>query len=55
MIEMLIDNYKEITNKQFIFILKDDVSEFHLDEAIKVLDQSAHIITLKNPTQGYGV
>ncbi|RAZ39386.1 glycosyltransferase family 2 protein [Campylobacter hyointestinalis] len=53
MIEMLIDNYKEITNKQFIFILKDDdVSEFHLDEAIKVLDPSAHIITLKNPTQG---
>ena len=53
MIEMLIENYRCLKERQFIFILKeDDVRGFHLDEAIKVLEPSARIITLKNPTQG---
>ncbi|MDD6056107.1 MAG: glycosyltransferase family 2 protein [Helicobacter sp.] len=53
MIELLIENYDCIKDKQFIFILKEsDVRGFHLDEAIKVLAPESKIITLKKETQG---
>lgn len=54
MLEHFIQNYKNVKNKRFIFILKeDDVKHYHLDDAINVLtDQQSKNIILKNETRG---
>ncbi|EAL5963938.1 glycosyl transferase family 2 [Campylobacter jejuni] len=53
MMEHFVKNYENVKNKRFIFILKEDVKRYHLDDAINVLtNNQSKIIILKHETQG---
>lgn len=54
MLEKVIENYKEIQEKHYIFIFDEkNCNEFHLDDSVKNLIQSEiDILILKNITKG---
>ncbi|MDY5615327.1 MAG: glycosyltransferase family 2 protein [Helicobacter sp.] len=54
MLEHFIENYTNIDNKHFVFVLKEDeVRHYHLDDAINILTQGkSRNIILKNETSG---
>jgi choline kinase len=53
-IEMVINNFSTIKDKQFIFlVMEDDVKKFHIDNILRLLtDDNCQIITLRNYTHG---
>lgn len=54
MLEHFVENYTDIKDKHFIFVLKEDeVRHYHLDDAINILTQGkSRNIILKNETGG---
>ncbi len=54
MIQHVIENYSDIPDKKFTFIiLQDECNRFHTDHVVSILTKKdANIITLKNPTGG---
>lgn len=53
MLEMVINNYKQIKNPHFIFVLgEDDCRKFHLDSSVKILSPTSEIIKLAHQTAG---
>lgn len=53
MLELVVDNYKELNPKQYIFVFSDeDCMRFHLDSSAKLLSPASKVIRLKNQTAG---
>ncbi len=53
MLEIVVDNYKNLEQKNFIFVFGDeDCKRFHLDSSVKFLAPSSHVIKLSNQTSG---
>lgn len=54
MIELVIENFKSIKEKKFIFILQhDDCKKYHLDKVVNLLtNNQCKIITVNGETQG---
>lgn len=52
-LEMVIDNYNSIKDKNFIFVFNhEDCNKFHLDLSVKILAERSKIIKLHNQTAG---
>ncbi len=53
MLEMVVEDYKDINPNQYIFIFNDeDCRKFHLDASVKILSKSSNVIRLHNQTSG---
>ncbi len=53
MLEMVIENYKNLSNKNYIFVLsEDDCRKFHIDSSIKNIEPLSKIIKLNKMTAG---
>ena len=54
MLEHIIDDYKSIGDKHYIFVFsEEECRRFHLDDSARILtDDNADILVLKNETQG---
>ena len=53
MIEMVVDNYKEIAPKNYVFVFSDDdCKKFHLDSSVKILTPASQVIRLGKETAG---
>ena len=53
MLEMIIENYKELNPKNYVFVFSDeDCKKFHIDASAKILSSSSQIIKLSNQTAG---
>lgn len=53
MLEMVVEDYKDLQDKQFIFIFSDDdCKKFHLDSSVKILSPSSQVIRLNQQTAG---
>jgi len=53
MVELVIDNYKEIEPKNYIFVFSDDdCKRFHLDSSVKILSPASRVIRLHQQTEG---
>lgn len=53
MLEMVVDNYKSLDPKQYVFVFSDvDCQKFHLDASAKILTPAATVIKLRNETAG---
>ena len=53
MLEMVVDNYKKIDPKQYIFVFsEEDCIKFHLDSSARLLSKASRVIKLKNQTAG---
>lgn len=53
MLELVIENYKDLESKNYIFIFHDeDCMKFHLDASVKILTSKSRVIKLHNQTAG---
>lgn len=53
MIEMVVDNYKNLNPKNYVFVFSDeDCKKFHLDSSVKILSPVSQVIKLSNQTAG---
>lgn len=53
MLEMVVENYKDLDLKQYIFVFsEEDCLKFHLDASAKILTQTSQVIKLRNQTAG---
>lgn len=53
MIEMVVDNYKDIDQKNYVFVFSDDdCKKFHLDSSVKILTPASQVIRLGKQTAG---
>ncbi len=53
MLELVIDNYRDLRDKKYIFVLaEDDCRRFHIDSSIKLLEPSGKVIRLGKMTAG---
>lgn len=53
MIELVVDNYKSLNPKQYIFVFsEEDCLKFHLDSSVKILTSVSRTIRLENQTAG---
>ena len=53
MLEMVIDNYKNLNPKNYVFVFSDeDCKKFHLDSSAKILSPTSQVIKLSNQTAG---
>lgn len=53
MLEMVIEDYKDIEPKNYIFIFSDeDCMKFHLDSSVKILTPASKVIRLRHQTAG---
>ena len=53
MIEMVIDNYKNLEPKNYIFLFHDnDCKKFHIDSSVKIITPTSVVIKLHNQTAG---
>ena len=53
MIEMVVDNYKDLEPKNFIFVFgEDDCKKFHIDASVKLLTPVSQVIKLSHQTAG---
>lgn len=53
MLEMVVDDYKSLNPKQYIFVFSDeDCMKFHLDASAKILSSASKVIKLRNQTAG---
>ncbi len=52
-LETVFDNFTDLHDRQFIYIFsQDDCSQFHLDKSVRLLDDKAKVLVLKNQTAG---
>ncbi len=53
MIELVIENYKLLEPKNYIFVFhNDDCKKFHIDASVKILTPASRVIKLNNQTDG---
>jgi len=53
MLEMVIDDYRNLELKNYIFVFNDDdCKKFHLDASVNILAPSSHVIKLIHQTAG---
>nr|WP_296474289.1 glycosyltransferase family 2 protein [uncultured Acetatifactor sp.] len=53
MLEMVVDNYRALEPKNYIFVLNDeDCKKFHIDASIRILTPASQVIKLHNQTAG---
>lgn len=53
MLEMVIDDYKNLEPKNYIFVFHDeDCKKFHIDASVKILTSASQVIRLHNQTAG---
>lgn len=53
MLELVVDNYKELDPKQYIFVFsEEDCLKFHMDSSAKLLSPASRVIKLRNQTAG---
>lgn len=53
MLEMIIEDYKELNPKNYVFVFSDDdCKKFHLDASAKILSPASQVIKLSNQTAG---
>ena len=53
MIELVIDNYKNLAQKNYIFVFDDEECiKFHIDSSVKILSPSSNVIRLSRQTAG---
>ena len=53
MIEMVIEDYKSLNPKNYVFVFSDeDCKKFHLDSSAKILSPASQVIKLSNQTAG---
>ncbi|SHK88074.1 Nucleotidyl transferase [Selenomonas ruminantium] len=53
MLEMVVDDYKNLDSRRHIFIFNDDdCRKFHLDDSVRMLTSSSYVIRLHNQTAG---
>ncbi len=53
MLEMVVENYKDVDPKNYIFVFHDeDCKKFHLDSSVKILTPDSKVIKLHNQTAG---
>ena len=53
MLELIIDDYKSLDPKQYIFVFsEEDCMKFHLDASAKILTPASQVIKLRNQTAG---
>ena len=53
MIELVVDDYRNLTPKNYIFVfLDEDCKKFHLDSSVKILFPASQVIKLSNQTAG---
>ena len=53
MLELVIENYKEVEPKNYIWVFNDeDCMKFHLDDSVKILAEASKVIRLRNQTAG---
>ncbi len=53
MIELVIEDFKELEPKRHIFVFHDDeCRRFHIDSSVKILAPTSHVIQLHNQTAG---
>lgn len=53
MLELVVDNYKNLEQKSFTFVFNDnDCKKFHLDASVRILTPASHVIRLHNQTAG---
>lgn len=53
MLEMVIDNYKDLNPKNYVFVfLEEDCKKFHLDSSVRILSPTSQVIQLRNQTAG---
>lgn len=53
MLELVVDDYKRLEPKNYIFIFSDDdCKKFHLDSSVKILTPASQVIKLHNQTSG---
>lgn len=52
-LELVIDNYKDLNPKNYVFVFSDDdCMKFHLDSSAKILSPASQVIKLSNQTAG---
>lgn len=53
MLEMVVDDYKNLEPKKYIFVFSDeDCKKFHLDSSVKILTPTSQVIKLSHQTAG---
>ena len=53
MIELVVENYKDLDPKQYVFVFsEEDCLKFHLDASAKILSPASQVIKLRNQTAG---
>lgn len=53
MLEMIVENYKEVAPKSYVFVFSDDdCKKFHLDASVKILTPVSQVIKLGKQTAG---
>lgn len=53
MLEMVIEDYKELNPKNYVFVFSDeDCKKFHIDASAKILSPASQVIKLSNQTAG---
>ena len=53
MLEMVVDNYKTLSDANYTFIFRDeDCKKFHLDDSVKVLLPQSRVLKLEGETAG---
>ena len=53
MLELVINDYKNLNPKQYIFVFSDeDCLKFHLDSSVKILTPTSRVVKLRNQTAG---
>lgn len=53
MLEMVIEDYKELNPKNYVFVFSDeDCKKFHIDASAKILSPASRVIKLSNQTAG---
>lgn len=53
MLEMVIDDYKNLNPKNYVFVFSDeDCKKFHLDSSANILSPASQVIKLSNQTAG---
>lgn len=53
MIELVVDNYRKLEPKNYIFVFSDDdCRKFHLDSSVRILTPASKVIKLSHQTAG---
>lgn len=53
MLEIVMDNFNSLKERQMIYVFsQDECNQFHIDSSVKILDENAKVLALKQQTAG---